>query len=156
MQLKLIHSIKSMLVWCHTSFMNMSLHVIVCAQIGAFFLQLCCITSIMIHILQTRVMSCPLRSSCWTPAFTTPTWKTSPQWSASSPWTEASMTVETYQRNCYESVCLFNFFSSSSLNVSSFHWKDSFRRCMIIITANSRELLSKNCMILRSIINLNN
>lgn len=45
---------------------------------------------------QTPVTSSHLPSSCWTPACTTPTWRTRPHWSASSVWTEASIMAKIF------------------------------------------------------------
>lgn len=65
---------------------------------------------------QTLATSCRLPSSCWTPAFITPTSETSPQWSASSPWTEGSTRGGTSQRS-YSGWDLISLFAWTNISV---------------------------------------
>lgn len=50
--------------------------------------------------LQIPVTCCRSPWSCWTPVYTTPTWRTNPLFRNSQRWTEESMTEETYRRTC--------------------------------------------------------
>lgn len=50
--------------------------------------------------LQIPVTCCRSPWSCWTPVYTTPTWRTNPLFRNSQQWTEESMMEETYRRTC--------------------------------------------------------